>query len=63
MHDVMYVVTADRPLTCKWKYFNYFLIAVTSWLDALDARKNVLQPMGIRWSMVIKRFSQMGYTV
>ena len=35
-----------------------FLIVVTSWLDALDAHKNVLQPMGIRWSTVIKQLSK-----
>ena len=31
------------------------LIALTSRLDALDARKNVLQPMGIRQSTGIKQ--------
>ena len=38
-----------------------FLIAVTSRLDAVDAHKNVLQPMGIRRSTVIKRSSRMNY--
>ena len=40
-----------------------FLIAVTSRLDAVVARKNVLQPMGIRQSTVIKQLSRMKHTV
>ena len=39
------------------------LIALTSRLDALDARKNVLQPMGIRRSTGIKQPSQTKHTV
>ena len=40
-----------------------FLIVVTSQLDALVARKNVLQPMGIQRSTVIKQLSRMKHTV
>ena len=35
-----------------------FSIAVTSWLDALDSHKNVLQR--IQWSTMIKWLSQVG---
>ena len=40
-----------------------FLIVVTSRLDAVVAHKNVLQPMRIRRSTVIKRSSRMNYMV
>ena len=39
------------------------LIALTSRLDALDARKNVLQPMGICRSTGIKQLSKTKHTV
>ena len=34
-----------------------------SWLDALDVRKNILQPMGIGWLTMIKQLLQMGNTI
>ena len=55
-------VQTNRPLACKWKYFDYFLIAVMSLQDALNSRKNVLQPK-IRWSLLIKQPSQIDNTV
>ena len=58
---ILYGELIDHLYTSK-NILIAFLIVVMSWLDALDACENVLQPMGIQWSTVIKQLSQMGNT-
>ena len=68
--EIEHEIEESEAITAKIGQFHVsenilitFLIAVTSRLDAVDARKNVLQPMRIRRSTVIKRLSRMNYMV
>ena len=54
LFDDTYINLNNRSLALKQKYFGYFLIVITSWLDAVIAHKNVLQSFNPSYHVIIR---------